>query len=240
MADELDQLIFDLAGSTPPGASSTPPGAGSSPPTTSIGQREIYQIPVKTGKNGQPLDEKNQPWILGRFAPNTYLNPKHPHGHPAEDFGAPKGTPIYPIASGQVIETAEYSKGGKTCKVAHEDGAVVSYYAHMNTVEVAVGATVTQTSVLGTVGNTGSAFDTAPHVHLEIKVNGQHQNPDNIIGKEVGSVGGKKAQLIQKYQNKIGQLIWQGGQLAKIAELSEKITKLQAHIIDEAKKDPES
>jgi len=165
---------------------------------------EKYQIPVRTGRAGLPISETNKPWIVGTFIPKSYgyVNPKHHDGHPAVDYAAPKGTPIYPIASGKVVEVKEYPKGGKTCKVSHEDGLVISYYAHMLQVNAVVGSTVTQNSVLGLVGNTGSAFDTGPHVHLSVKINGSETDPQSIIGKPVGSLSRKIASMIENILEK--------------------------------------
>lgn len=184
---QVDDLIAKLLNSSEPKNLTTPI------------LDEKYQMPVKVGKAGLPIDDKNKPWIIGTFIPKGYINPKHTHGHPAVDYAAPKNTPIHPIASGKVIEVREYPKGGKTCKISHENGDVVSYYAHMHQTHAQLGSLVNQNSVIGTIGNTGSAFDTAPHVHLEVKVNGVHINPQSIMGKQVGSLSQKPktAQFIE-------------------------------------------
>lgn len=159
--------------------------------TPSINKSEVeykenkkYQFPVKIGKAGKPLDGDEKPWLIGGFFPGKYLNETHPTGHNGIDIKAPKGTPIYPTAPGKVIETNIYPKGGKTCKVAHEDGSIVSYYAHMDSVNVQNGQEVDLNTKIGSVGSTGNARG-VDHLHFEIKVNGTVRDPISIINNVV-------------------------------------------------------
>lgn len=145
----------------------------------------FYQLPVKVGKTGKSIDEGDRPWIVGTFLPKQYVNDTHPEGHNGVDLKAPKGTPIYPIGPGTVTEAKEYPKGGKTCKIAHEDGILVSYYAHMDFVNARPGQKVTSDDVIGYVGATGNARG-VNHCHLEVKLNGSHIDPFSVIGKSIG------------------------------------------------------
>ena len=151
-----------------------------------------YQLPVKIGQKGQNLDDGDKPWIVGRFYPGQYLNSTHPTGHNGIDLKAPKGTPIYPIAPGKVILVANTPKGGKNLKVAHEEGQVVSYYAHLDSISVSNGQEVHQQTILGTVGETGNAKGRGAHLHYEVKVNGNHIDPLGLTGKSVGSLTSQK------------------------------------------------
>lgn len=233
MADELDQLISDLTGGSVKTNSPTP----SQP---SSGEQGKYQIPVKTGKAGKPLDEGDEPWIVGTFVPqHIFLNKTHdgrptaknPSGHGAHmgvDLKAAAGTPVYSIAPGEVVDTKPNLKGGNICKVAHENGKVISYYAHLQEVRVQLGQQVGFETVLGTVGSSGNAKNAGAHLHFQVKVNGTDVDPMGVLGKPVGSLTGKTAELINHCLNKINELIWEGGQLQKIAyygEVLEKLTK---------------
>lgn len=179
-----------------------------SPPKDAIStdKEERYQLPVKHTKGGIEIDDKNKPWFVGTFLPGKYINETHPQGHNGVDLKAPRGTPIYPIASGEVVEAREYGKGGKTVKVSHEDGNVVSYYAHMDSIRVGPGETVTQSTALGEMGDTGNAKGRGAHLHYEVKVNNNRIDPQSIIGKRVGSLS-KKAEFISNIVKALDKMI---------------------------------
>lgn len=182
---------------------------------------ETYQMPVKGGRSDATdrimqsvhSDEFTKDnWIVGTFIPGKDINKKHRHGHNGIDVAVHPDlngkVPAYPIASGEVVKVATgTSKGGNTVTIAHtgEDKRVVSYYAHLASVSVSPGQKVAPTTEIGKVGNTGNAADTAPHVHLEVWVDGKHVDPLKIMGQPVGSLAKKATaiketiQLLQKY-----------------------------------------
>lgn len=191
LQEDIDNLISKLLGKSIPTMTSpsiSKEDSKSKENSSSTVSQETYQLPVKHTKGGAEIDENNKPWIVGHFAPGVDLNETHPHGHDGVDLKAPKGTPIYPIASGKVIENKTYPKGGKTCKVAHEDGKVISYYAHLDSVSVFPGENVTQQTILGTMGDSGNAKGRGAHLHYEVSVNGKKVDPKSITGKKVGSL----------------------------------------------------
>jgi murein DD-endopeptidase MepM/ murein hydrolase activator NlpD len=89
---------------------------------------------------------------------------------------------------------ANTPKGGKNIKIAHEAEQVVSYYAHLNSISVSNGQEVSQSTVIGTVGDSGNAKGRGAHLHYEVKINGNHVDPLSITGKTVGSLAPKKAE----------------------------------------------
>lgn len=100
--------------------------------------------------------------------------------HKGIDIGAPKGTPIKAIASGTVtVAQYGYSGGyGNYVMISHGNG-VQTLYGHCNSLNVSVGEQVSQGQVIAFVGNTGNSFGN--HLHLEIRVNGVAQNPQNYL-----------------------------------------------------------
>ena len=100
--------------------------------------------------------------------------------HKGIDIGAPKGTPIKAAAAGTVtLAQYGYSGGyGNYVIVSHGNG-IQTVYAHCNTLNVKVGQKVSQGQQIATVGNTGRS--TGNHLHLEIRVNGVAQNPQNYL-----------------------------------------------------------
>lgn len=137
--------------------------------------------------------------IIGTFLPNQYVNATHSSGHWGLDLQAPSGTPVYATAPGKVINTSPNPKGGNAVKIQHP-GNITSYVAHLQTISCNVGDEVNQNTVIGTVGNTGNAQHTSPHVHFEIKIGGSNVDPASMFGKEV-----KQAEM-EQLLNKISHL----------------------------------
>lgn len=92
------------------------------------------------------------------------------HDYPAVDIMAPHGYPIYNFRAGSVIQvrhSGESNKGGNTVTVRSYDGRVY-YYAHMRTIKVRRGQRVYTGQKIGTVGSSGNASASAPHLHFGV------------------------------------------------------------------------
>lgn len=63
--------------------------------------------------------------------------------------------------------------------VVDHGGGVTTLYAHLSTVSVSKGQTVSQGTVLGITGSTGAS--TGPHLHYEVRINGVYQDPLNYL-----------------------------------------------------------
>ena len=90
------------------------------------------------------------------------------------------GKPIYAIANGQVILSQYYDSYGNCIMIDHgkyNGTSIVSLYAHAASLYVSVGQNVTKGQQIGTVGSTGRS--TGPHLHFEIRANGERVNPLN-------------------------------------------------------------
>jgi murein DD-endopeptidase MepM/ murein hydrolase activator NlpD len=90
--------------------------------------------------------------------------------HRAIDIMAPRGTPVLAISDGEVVRIHTNRLGGKVLYLRSPDGAYDFYYAHLDRYApgLAVGDIVRQGDVLGTVGNTGNARHTPPHLHFQV------------------------------------------------------------------------
>ncbi|MGL4990103.1 MAG: peptidoglycan DD-metalloendopeptidase family protein [Sarcina sp.] len=98
--------------------------------------------------------------------------------HSGTDFGAPTGTPVKAIASGTVTTAGWNNSFGNMVVIDHGNG-YSSLYAHNSSLNVSVGQKVSQGQVVSLVGSTGNS--TGPHLHLEMRYNGSHVNPENYI-----------------------------------------------------------
>ncbi|MBD3629997.1 M23 family metallopeptidase [Cyclobacterium sp.] len=86
--------------------------------------------------------------------------------HEGVDIFAPSGTPVLAVSDGRVTRVANNRLGGKTVRIS--SGRYSFYYAHLDSQMVASGSRVKPGDTLGTVGNTGNARTTAPHLHFGI------------------------------------------------------------------------
>ena len=98
--------------------------------------------------------------------------------HTGLDIVASVGTPIKVVANGTVTFAAYSGSYGYLVKVEHGNG-VETWYAHTSKMYVKAGQEVKAGDIIAAVGNTGNS--TGPHLHLEIRINGQHVNPQKYL-----------------------------------------------------------
>lgn len=98
--------------------------------------------------------------------------------HTGLDIAASIGTPIKVVADGTVTFAAYSGSYGYLVKVDHGNN-VETWYAHTSKMYVTVGQEVKAGDVIAAVGNTGNS--TGPHLHLEVRINGQHVNPQKYL-----------------------------------------------------------
>ena len=90
--------------------------------------------------------------------------------HNAMDIMAPRGTPVVAVDGGTVSRLGKGGAGGITVYQLDEAGRYGFYYAHLDRLAagLAEGQAVRRGDVLGYVGTTGNAPETAPHLHFAI------------------------------------------------------------------------
>ena len=117
--------------------------------------------------------------VSARLMTSGFGSRMHPilgvqRNHLGVDLAVPSGTPIAATAAG-VITYAGWN-GGYGLLVSIDHGAgIETRYGHMSRMTVSSGQRVHAGEVLGYVGTTG--LTTGPHVHYEVRVNGQAVNP---------------------------------------------------------------
>jgi murein DD-endopeptidase MepM/ murein hydrolase activator NlpD len=99
--------------------------------------------------------------------------------HTGIDMDAPYSSPVYATAPGRVIYAGWLGDYGRVVEIDHGFG-IVTLYAHLRRPLVTPGQAVPAHAEIGLVGTTGRS--TGPHVHYEVRVDGQPQDPQKFLG----------------------------------------------------------
>lgn len=94
--------------------------------------------------------------------------------HTGIDIGVGSGTPIHAADAGAVISAGWMGAYGNAVVIDH-GGGLSTLYGHMSSIGVRAGQTVSAGQVIGKVGSTG--WSTGPHLHFEVRRNGDPVNP---------------------------------------------------------------
>ena len=129
--------------------------------------------------------------VLSKYSITTGWYYSNGSVHGAVDFSGSgiSGTPVYAAADGYVVEatslinsSGNYYSYGNYIFIAHYNG-LYTLYAHLSSMVVSEGDTVTQGQVIGYVGSTGNS--TGPHLHFEVRTGSgsysERVNPINYL-----------------------------------------------------------
>jgi murein DD-endopeptidase MepM/ murein hydrolase activator NlpD len=134
-----------------------------------------------TGPVGVPRGLPVQGFVSRTFRP-TADNPKT--RHLGIDLAVKKGTRVVATADGEVTFAGWDDAFGWKVVLQHPNN-VETMYGHNDTLLVAVGQQVRYGQTIAFSGSTG--VSTAPHVHYEVRVDGQPVNPEEYYGKNNNS-----------------------------------------------------
>ena len=98
--------------------------------------------------------------------------------HTGLDIAAPMGTQIVSAEDGVVVHVGWSGGYGNLVKVQHDNGAL-TYYGHLSGFNCSVGQRVKRGQLIAYMGSTG--YSTGPHLHFEVRFNGQHTDPLNYL-----------------------------------------------------------
>lgn len=99
-------------------------------------------------------------------------------GHKGLDIAGPYGTAVVAAESGTVIEANNYDSWGMSWGyyvLIYHNGTYTTRYAHLSSVAVSKGQTVSAGQIVGYEGATGNV--TGPHLHFEVYQNGTRVDP---------------------------------------------------------------
>lgn len=102
--------------------------------------------------------------------------------HAGLDFSAREGTPVYATANGRVTVAERQNNSGNMIEIDHGYN-YKTRFMHLSYIAVKPGQAVRKGDMIGRVGNTGKS--TAPHLHYEVRMRNEPQNPVNYSFSEL-------------------------------------------------------
>jgi murein DD-endopeptidase MepM/ murein hydrolase activator NlpD len=146
-------------------ATPSPPSSSAAPPPSSS--------PSSSTPSSSGLIWPVQGPVTSPFGPRCLPNGDCSF-HPGIDIGAASGTPIHAAAAGTVIYAGWMDGYGNLTVIDHGHGLATAY-GHQSSIAAGLGSTVSQGTVIGYVGCTGYCL--GPHLHFEVRVNGEPVDP---------------------------------------------------------------
>ncbi|MDR0589822.1 MAG: M23 family metallopeptidase [Spirochaetaceae bacterium] len=98
--------------------------------------------------------------------------------HEGLDLAAPEGTEVFAAREGVITDLGEDPIYGKYVVIQHGE-SWASLYGHLSVIHATLRSTVRTGALIGKVGSTGQS--TGPHLHFELRQNGQAQDPGKLL-----------------------------------------------------------
>ncbi len=102
------------------------------------------------------------------------------YGHPGIDIALTEGSGVFASDTGTVTFAGWNIYGYGNLIVINHGNGYETFYGHLSGINVYPGQVVNQGNVIGAVGNTGNS--SGPHIHFEIRTNGNQDDPCWYIG----------------------------------------------------------
>ena len=151
--------------------------------TKKLAKEEVLQEPVKhiVVKGTKVVPSRGEGTFI-RPANGGYISSKVGHRwgrmHKGIDIARPSNRTIKAADNGVITSAGYDGSFGNKIVIDHNNG-YITIYAHLSSIDVKVGQTVSKGAKIGVMGSTGNS--TGVHLHFEIHKNGELQNPLNYI-----------------------------------------------------------
>ncbi|MBQ7568437.1 peptidoglycan DD-metalloendopeptidase family protein [bacterium] len=154
-------------------------------------ENKLHRTITKRQSYARPhIPQKKRTWGTGRYITPAEGPITSPYGyrihpifgtmrfHSGIDIGAYYGSSILAADSGIVIEAGWIGGYGNTVMIDH-GGGYSTLYGHCSQLYVHPGQMVSQGEAIAAVGSTGNS--TGPHLHFEVRINGDPVDPLGFI-----------------------------------------------------------
>ena len=135
------------------------------------------------------------------------------HYHAGIDLAVPIGTPVSAAMKGTVSFAGWGNGYGYRVVLDHPDGTQTTYN-HLSDIGVTVGEEVSAGHTIALSGNSGNS--TGPHLHFEVKTDGQYADPALYFDFE----GGATAPQSGEYTSKMGEVAGNNGSTSSTSAAS--------------------
>jgi len=148
---------------------------------------ELQKQQEEAKKQGKTVVTGSGKWTWPVPASHTITSPfgwrVHPifgdsRFHSGIDIAAPYGSTIMAADAGTVVSAVYSSSYGNYVVISHGN-STTSLYAHMSSMAVSAGQTVSRGQTIGYVGSTG--WSTGCHCHFEVRINGTLVDPESLF-----------------------------------------------------------
>ncbi|MGN1418825.1 MAG: murein hydrolase activator EnvC family protein [Acutalibacteraceae bacterium] len=187
--EEIDEILRQYyatsVATTASGSAETTLSASNQDPTASGGSSG-------SSSSGGAVYQSNDSWVWPLGSASCYISSGYGnrsasisgwsfHGGIDIAGGGIYGKPVYASRGGRVITASWGNTGyGNYVMIDHGDG-FATLYGHCSSLCVTTGQTVAKGQQIANVGSTGNS--TGPHLHFEVRYNGEKQNPLNYVSK---------------------------------------------------------
>jgi murein DD-endopeptidase MepM/ murein hydrolase activator NlpD len=132
--------------------------------------QESAAEPLWSGPFARPVPDR----ATSSFGTRSIYNGEARSPHGGTDFLSPAGRPVNAPNGGRVVLAGELYFTGNTVVIDHGVG-LMSLFAHLSSIAVREGDTVTRGTLVGQVGATGRV--TGPHLHWAVRASGARVDP---------------------------------------------------------------
>lgn len=146
----------------------------------------VWNPPTLASVGGTSWEGRNvKPLIVGS---GTFIYPVtsrnftqyYWYGHRAVDIGLLEGSAVYAADDGTVTYAGWNTYGYGNLIVVNHGNGFETFYGHLSVISVYPGQIVYKGNVMGLSGNTGNS--SGPHIHFEIRINGNQDDPCWYVG----------------------------------------------------------